>query len=115
MTEISEYMSNQDEIARLNKQVDMIAGFYKSIYDDKIKAFNLKITRLTNSNSAWKRKYENLNSDNPSITRNRTLKAKALVVKWIDGNTSLTLKEIAKQCFKTESAIKMIASQLRAA
>ena len=32
MTEISEYMSNQDEIARLNKQIDMMAGFYKSYY-----------------------------------------------------------------------------------
>ena len=91
MTEISEYMSNQDEIVRLNK----------------------KVRRLQQLNSKWKRMFEKLKSDNPTIKMTRSIKAKSLVQAWIAGDKSLTFREIAVKCFLSVETVKNISYKLR--
>ena len=99
MTEISEYMSNQDEIVRLNKQIDMIAGFYKSLYEAKAKKLNRTVKRLIDGKSKVKRKFEKLKSDKPTISKTRTLKAINLLKISKSNSGGLTVPEISKQCF----------------
>ena len=99
MTEISEYMSNLDEIDRLNKQIDMMASFYRSVYDAKVKKLNKTVKRLIDGKCHWKRKYEKLKSDKPTISKTRTLKAINLLKISKSNSGGLTVPEISKQCF----------------
>jgi len=43
ISDLSEYFGDKDEIKRLNKQVDMIAGFYKSYYNAEISKLKLQL------------------------------------------------------------------------
>ena len=88
---LSEYLSDKNKIIELKKQVVL----------------------LQKVNSKWKRKFEKLKSDNPTIKKTRSLNAAVLVKAWIDGDRSLTFKEMAVKCFLSLETIKNISYKLR--
>ena len=68
---------------------------------------------LQKNNSKWKRKYEKLKSDKPTIRQNRTTRATVFVQAWIDGDRTLTFRQIAEKCFLSRETIKNISYKLR--
>ncbi len=88
---IGEFMSQKDEIERLL----------------------IKNRLLQKNNSKWKRKYDELKSGNPTVRKSRTNKAESFVKAWINGDKSLTFRDIAKMCFLSRETIKNISYKLR--
>lgn len=91
MSDLSEYFSDKDEIARLNKQVRL----------------------LQQNNSKWKAKYYSIVKAKPRVSR--TAAARVLVKAWQDGDESLTLHQIAVKSYLSYATIKEVSSKLRAA
>lgn len=91
MNDLTEYLSQQDIIDRL-------------LVENRL---------LQKNNSKWKRKYEKLKSNKPTIRKSRTSKAELFVRAWIDGDKSLTFKRIAEMCFLSIETIKNISYKLR--
>ena len=91
--------------------MDTIAEFVSK--DDLIEKLQKQNRLLIANNSKWKRKYEKLKSPNPTIRKNRTNKAEALVISWINGDRSLTFRQIAEKCFLSRETIKNISYKLR--
>lgn len=92
METIAEYTSQKDEIARLNKQIDMIAGFYYGFYKDIVKKSKEK-TRLARQ------------LGNDAASRSAKLKAERLKIvsefakAKLDGLLVMTNQQIADRLF----------------
>lgn len=103
MNTIADYVSQKEEIERLNKQIDMIAGFYKRFYKDEIiklkKSLDVSYTRTSNY------KYLAGMSEPP---KDKEL-ALYLIEKKKSGEIEITYSEIANCCKYSESGIKKIA------
>ncbi len=91
MSDLSEYISDKERIKELEKRVVL----------------------LISDKSKWKRKFETLKSKNPPLRKNRTNKAKVLVIAYLDGDRSLSFREMAKMCFLSIETIKNISYKLR--
>ncbi len=91
MDSIADFVSKDEEIALLKKQV-------RSLIDGK---------------SKWKQKYYKLKGPNSNIRVNRTNKAKVFVQAWIDGDKSKTFRQIANICFLSRETIKNISYKLQ--
>lgn len=91
MDSISDFLSKDDEISKLKKQVRL----------------------LQQNNSKWKRKYYKLKGPKSNVRNNRTSKAEVFVKAWIDGDKSLTFWQIAELCFISIETVKNISYKLR--
>jgi len=90
---------------------DDMSGYFSD--KDEIASLKKKIRLLIKNNSKWKRAYEDAKSDKPSIRRQRTNKAEALVRAWIGGDKSMNFRAIAEKCFLSRETIKNISYKLR--
>ncbi len=104
MNTISDYMSQKDEIARLNKQLDMIAGFYINQNKKEVKEMKRIITNERKSKSDYKVRLEKLRGK--LLRKTRTEKALEMIAKVkIMTTIREASKEIAKKCFLSESYV----------
>tara|TARA_R100000541_G_scaffold20106_1_gene29959 strand:- start:427 stop:717 length:291 start_codon:yes stop_codon:yes gene_type:complete len=72
-----------------------------------------KVNRLLlKNNSKWKRKYEKLRGI-PTTRETRTSRATVYVQAWIDGDRSLTFRQIADKFYLSRETIKNISYKLR--
>ena len=99
MSEIADFISQKEEIERLNEQIDMIAGFYKSFYKDKI--IKLKKSLDVSYTNASNYKYLAGMSE-PQKDKNLALE---LIKQKKSGETNISYSDIAKQCKYSKSGI----------
>lgn len=107
MNDLSDYFSDKDEIKRLNKQVDMIAGFYKSYHEDRIKELESKLINSRRTASRYKRLYEDLKGEEVKPRGYRGERAEQLIkeLKGTDRPINL-IRSIAKKCFLSEATVE---------
>ena len=98
-------MSNQDEIARLNKQIDMMAGFYKSHYNDQTKKLKLQLSR------SWM-KITEIKSSRDKLKANKVKSSILLLTLKNSGKLLMSKKEIADILFVDQGAIDSENSKL---
>jgi hypothetical protein len=72
-----------------------------------------KNSLLVKNNSKWKRKAEKLKNNKPTMRKSRTAKAEVFVRAWLDGDKSMTFREIAEECFLSVETIKNISYKIR--
>ena len=104
MTDLSDYFSDKDEIARLNKQINMIAGFYKSIYEAKEKSLNKRLDSLIT------REYRTnkiLLNSNINMSGDRSRKAVKLIKIG-----KMSFREIASTCYLGYSTVKQLSCKV---
>ena len=105
MSDLSDYHSDKDEIARLNKQVDMMADFYKSFYQDQIKALTSKYMVSMKRTSLAKNKNAELVRFKVGVVRSLlTLKNKKVI--------DLSMRQIAEVAFTNLSYTYKIKKEL---
>ena len=96
------FLSQKDEVTRLNKQIDMMADFYHDAYSVQIEKLTHKLNNALKSKSEYKRKSE---TAKPKTRKENVFSYLA------KGCTDYNL--IAKECFTTYGVIKNYASQFR--
>ena len=101
---LAEYHSDKDEIARLNKQIDMIAGFYKSAYEVKVKLLNKRINNLISKEFRTNKILMNANINRHG---DRSIKAIKLIKLG-----EISLREIAKACHLGYTTIKNLSCKI---
>ena len=57
MDTIADFVSKDDQILRLNTQVNMMARFYTDFYEDQIKQLKIKLTAKSKSATEYKAKW----------------------------------------------------------
>jgi len=107
MENIADFVSQGDEIARLNKQLSMTAEFYDNFYKNKIK-------KLTKERNDIQRKYNRLKRDHKDkVIPARLVKAKAILWARAYGESILTNAEIAAKCFLCLRKVEMINAEVK--
>ena len=104
MSGIGEFISQKEEIARLNKQINMIAGFYKSFYGREIAALNKRINRLVVRECRTNKTLLDLNVDRKEA---RTITAAKLIKQG-----KVSLKDIAKTCHLGYDTVRNIVTKV---
>lgn len=103
MNTIADYVSQKDEIARLNKQIDMIAGFYSEFYKKELDQAVYRSKREIKNKNQIKMKYEELKKRYiPKYRGNKDI-ALELIARYHELG-DITLGDIAKKtklCYST--------------
>ena len=98
MDSISDYLSSKDEIVRLNKQIDMMAGFYHSAYKGVIRKLKAKVK----VHQALKGKA----IKSREVARSKKINAVTVLVRLKEsGAITMPDKDIAKACFTTTETV----------
>ena len=102
MNSMNDFISQKDEIDRLNKQLDMVAGFYNK----QIQKLNKKVL----SERASKNRFKSLcGKDKLKSALTRSEKAKLLIVELKGtGKPSLLMKDIASKCYLSELTVNKL-------
>lgn len=104
---ISDFVSQEDEITRLNTQINMMAGFYKSYYKLEVKDLNKRINKLVRRECKTNKL---LLSANINRHGDRSIKAVKLIK--LGG---ISLREIAKTCHLGYSTVKNLSHKAKVA
>ena len=107
METIADFISKDDEIARLNAQINMIAKFYKSYYKLEVKTLNKRINKLVRRECKTNKL---LLSANINRHGDRSIKA----VKMIELG-GISLREIAKTCHLGYTTVKNLSHKAKVA
>ena len=105
MNDLSEYFSDKDEIIRLNNQANLLAGFYRSFYEAKIKELKNKLNVSRVMTCKYKNKKESL-----MILKIGTVKALLRMNK--KGVINITTAQIAKESFVDVSTVSRAKKEL---
>ena len=103
---IGEFISQKNEIERLNKQIDMIAGFYAK----ELNSLNKTLLRATKQKNEIKCKYEKLKARYVPKYKGNKEKAMELIGEHHSGS-GLTLVDIAKKINLGYSTIRGYSSE----
>lgn len=105
MDDLSEYFSDKDEIARLNKQIDMMADFYSGFYKGEIKKLKskLNVSRVMTCKHKDKNKF---------LSRLKLGTVKTLLRMNDKGLISVTPAEIAIESFVDVSIVSKAKKEL---
>lgn len=91
-SDLSEYHSDKDEIARLNKQVDMMADFYSGFYKNQIKELSKLVKQHREMRYKEKKRKDNALKERPStVIALLRLRNKNII--------SLSMSQIAEAAF----------------
>jgi hypothetical protein len=95
MDSMSDFISQKDEITRLNKQIDMIAGFYNK----QISTLTVELKNTKSNLSYYKCKALKVKSDRAKQTKeNRTVKAIAMIKVKLSG-VDISVSDICSSCY----------------
>ena len=100
MDSLTGFLSQKDEIARLNKQINMMADFYSDFYESQIKKLKAKI----NSNAI-----EVSRAKNSGVS-----KVKAVLTAINEYNIDISNDEIAEICFVSVKSVIEAKSRFKA-
>lgn len=118
MNTIADYISQKDEVARLNKQLDMIAGFYISMYSSEIRKLKSELKKKSkdlavSSKSAMAALIKNrAYQKRLGITYKPIRKDRAIAMLTSMGDTGLTLKQIAEKSGLTLHRINVLSKKM---
>lgn len=104
MESISDFVSQKDEVKRLNQQIDMIAGFYFNFYESQVSTLKSKLNTALKAKSEYKRKSELIKP--PTRKEN--------VFDMLNAGVK-DYKLIAKKCSVTYGVVKNYACELNKA
>jgi predicted GNAT superfamily acetyltransferase len=99
---IADFFSKDDEIKRLNAQINMMANFYDEFYKGRIKS--LTVSLQTSVRTVYKYKYF---AGMLEPTKNKEL-ALELIINKRSGFLNITYKQIAEKTGYTVSRLKGI-------
>lgn len=103
MDSLSEFTSQADEIARLNKQLNMVAGFYGDLLSKQHKELSRKIKNIANGKSKYKSLYEK------SKTKPKGQAAKLLINQLRGTGRPVDLiKIVAEECFLSVTYVQWL-------
>jgi len=106
MDSISDFISQKEEIERLNKQIDMLAGFYHGFYKGQIKKLNTRLGNLHKVKGYYKLKVEAISGEK---IETRSDKARSLIATLKGTAKPMALiSEIAKRCNLSEHQIQSL-------
>ena len=105
---LKEFVSQQDEISRLNNQIDMIANFYRNFYKGEIE----KLKSALDCSYSRTHKFKEL-AGMLEAPKNKVLAMELIRLKWL-GVISKTLKEIAKESGYSHNRIRVFSFEFRA-
>ena len=109
---IADFISKDDEIERLNKQLSMIASFYDDFYKAEVSKYKYKINELNRANKRLRRRADKYKAI-PKASQNKSvIKAKEMIILKSNGFSELTLEQIAEKCFTTISTVKRISAEV---
>jgi len=112
METIADFISKDDEIKRLNKQLSMVAKFYDDFYKGKINKYKYKINELNRVNKRLRRRADKYKAIPKAPQNKSVIKAKEMLILKSNGFSKLTLEQIAEQCFTTISTVKRISAEV---
>tara|TARA_R110000772_G_scaffold255636_1_gene371881 strand:- start:104 stop:454 length:351 start_codon:yes stop_codon:yes gene_type:complete len=109
---IVDFISKDEEIERLNKQLSMVAKFYDDFYKTQVSKYKYKINELNRANKRLRRRADKYKAIPKAIQNKSVLRAKEMIILKSNGFSDLTLEEIAEQCFATISTVKRISIEV---
>lgn len=109
MDSISDFISQKEEIERLNKQIDMLAGFYHGFYKKKIKKLKSQ-SSLNDRRIKLALKRNRMYEKRLGMTSKPSMREKAIAMIKDNG---LPLHQIAKTVGLSYSRVRVLSSELK--
>ena len=99
MNTIADFISKDDEIERLNKQLSMVAKFYDDFYKGKINKYKHRSAMVKRENKRLQKRVDKYKAMPKKTVHKGMIKAKELIRAKIYGDKGITHLEIAEMCF----------------
>mgnify|MGYP003633717367 CR=1 FL=1 len=95
MDTIADFISKDDEIVRLNTQINMVSGFYKNLYESEILKLKRRISTLSDGSSIYR-----TTRKNDAIKMIKKLKG--------TGRPGEVIKHIASEVYLSEKRVSTL-------
>ena len=95
MSDLGEYLSDKEEIVRLNKQIDMISGFY----NNKLESLHVELKNTKDNLSYYKCKASKAKmAHSVKVKAKRTERAIAMIKDKLSG-VNISISDICSACY----------------
>lgn len=101
MDSISDFVSKDDEIARLNKQIDMMSDFYNDFYKKKIKVLTARAKQYRELTYQERGRKERAVSSTQSVVKSLLRMNNAGVI-------DVSIEDIANASYCSESTVRRV-------
>ena len=109
MDTIASFISKDEEIARLNKQLSMVAKFYDDFYKVKIKSLTKERNKIQHKHNRLR---ESKRKERPAYLIKEKAKAKAMLWAKSYGELDIEHADIANQCLTSLATINALSIEV---
>ena len=99
METIADFISKDDEIERLNKQLSMVAKFYDDFYKGEVDKYKYRSAMVKRENKRLQERVDKYKSMPKKTLHKGMIKAKELIRANVYGEKCILHSEIADICF----------------
>ena len=99
MNTIADFISKDDEIERLNKQLSMVAKFYDDFYKGEVDKYKYRSAMVKRENKRLQKRVDKYKAMPKKTVHKGMIKAKELIRAKVYGDNDITHLEIAEICF----------------